>query len=67
MSMSLADHHRRLRDLETALGVLRDVALGGRPALGDELAEAARRLRSSGEKGAADLLLGEPARAPYRR
>lgn len=67
MPMSLADHHQRLRDLETAFDMLRDVVLCDRPALAGELAEAARRLRNSGDKGAADLLSGVGARAAYRR
>lgn len=64
--MSLFDHERRLHDLEVALRALAD-ALGPEPDRQTRLRELGERLRSRGEGGAADLLVGEPAAAAYRR
>lgn len=67
MPMRLRDHHQRLRDLETAFGALRRLVLRSRPEAAADLADVARKLRSAGDKGAADLLFGEPAHTAYRR
>ena len=68
MAQTLHDHQRRLHDLEAALEAVLWVATS--PPTADkrsELAEAVRKLRARGEKGAAELLLGEGHRAVYRR
>jgi hypothetical protein len=65
MTLSLHDHERRLRDLETAMDrLLQSLAETGQlPAL----REAARRARVHGARGAAELLERRPAAAAYRR
>lgn len=67
MAMSMFDHHLRLRDVETALCALLEVLRPSRPELSADLDEAIRRLKARGEKGAADLLAGNPTHAAYRR
>lgn len=66
MSQNLWDHHRRLEDLELVFEALRAQVFG---APGDELAlrSAVQRLNARGAKGAAQLLAGDRASAPYRR
>jgi hypothetical protein len=66
MSQSLWDHHRRLEDLELAFEALRRVVFVNP---GHELAlqSAVHTLKARGAKGAAELLVGDRASAPYRR
>ena len=66
MAQSLWDHQLRLNDLELAIGALRSV-LSAEPQSHSALRDAAQTLRSRGHKGAAELLMGEPAAAAYRR
>lgn len=66
MAQSLWDHHRRLEDLELAFEALR----GLMPVNPDNqlaLRSAAQKLNARGAKGAAQLLAGDRASAPYRR
>lgn len=67
MPMSLADHHHRLRDVETAFEVLRRLILDAQPDAQARLIQEADRLRANAKTGAADLLAGDPHRAAYRR
>ncbi|MDP3173994.1 MAG: hypothetical protein Q8M88_06130 [Phenylobacterium sp.] len=66
MSLSLWDHQARLHDLEVAFEALRGV-IHAEPGRAPALQNAARTLQARGEKGAAGLLIGDRASAPYRR
>jgi len=66
MAQSLWDHHRRLEDLEIAFEALRELFCA-KPANEPALRGAAQILNARGAKGAAQLLLGDRASAPYRR
>ena len=67
MAISLYDHERRIEDLEVALEALRRLVVeGGEPRTG-AVAEAARKLRVDGRRGAAALLEGAAVTAAYRK
>ena len=66
MAQSLWDHGRRLEDLELALEALRGLMPAG-PDNHLALRTAVQKLNARGAKGAAQLLAGDRAAAPYRR
>lgn len=66
MAQSLWDHHRRLEDLELAFEALRGLILVN-PDNQLALRSAVQKLNARGAKGAAQLLAGDRASAPYRR
>jgi hypothetical protein len=65
--LNLHDQHLRLLDLELALQALAQAFTGPGSAKRDVLDDAAQRLRVKGAPGAASLLAGALADAPYRR
>ncbi len=66
MALSLWDHHRRLEDLELAVGMLRELLPADTDG-GQALQNAAHKLKTRGAEGAAQLLIGERVAAAYRR
>ncbi len=66
MPLSLWDHHRRLEDLELGFESLRGL-ISAQGDQGPGLRQAVQKLDAQGAKGAAQLLVGDRASAPYRR
>lgn len=67
MAISLYDHERRIEDLEIALEALRRLVVESGESERAGVAEAARKLRVNGRRGAAALLEGAALTAAYRK